>query len=81
MTNTLRPILFVLFSLLLIMQVLVCIDGAQLASDGRADFRHLYTAGYMIRSGHANQIYDYDTVTAFQDSVVGPAPPFPPFDL
>jgi hypothetical protein len=79
MTNTLRPILFALCFCLLAVQVVVCIGGARLGSDGRADFRQLYTAGYMVRSGHANQIYDYDTATAFQEMVVGPGY-LPPFD-
>jgi Glycosyltransferase family 87 len=79
MTNTLRPILFVLCFCLLVVQAIVCIGGTRLGSDGRADFRQLYTAGYMVRSGHANQIYDYDTATAFQETVVGPGY-LPPFD-
>jgi hypothetical protein len=77
MTNPLRRILFVLCSCLLVLQVVVCVGGARLGSDGRADFRQLYTAGYMVRSGHANQIYDYDTETAFQEMAVGPGSPLP----
>jgi hypothetical protein len=77
MTTFLRPILFVIFGMLLIMQIFVCVQGARLGSDGRADFRQFYTAGYMVRSGHANQIYDYDTEKDFQDKVVGPGSSFP----
>ena len=75
--QSLRPILFVIFCCLLILQVIVCVGGARLGSDGRADFRQFYTAGYMVRSGHANQIYDYDTEKMFQDRVVGPGSSFP----
>src|SRR5215471_8618436 len=27
---------------------------------GRSDFRQLYAAGYMVRSGHAHELYDYE---------------------
>ena len=39
---------------------------------GRADFRQLYTAGYMLRSGSATHLYDYDAQLYFQRLVVGP---------
>ena len=39
---------------------------------GRADFRQLYTAGYMVRSGYARQLYDYDAQLHFQRLLVGP---------
>ena len=39
---------------------------------GRADFRQLYTAGYMLRSGSAMHLYDYDAQLYFQRLVVGP---------
>jgi hypothetical protein len=37
---------------------------------GRADFRQLYTAGYMVRTGHAKELYDYGTQKEFQDKLV-----------
>jgi hypothetical protein len=37
---------------------------------GRADFRQLYTAGYMVRTGHAHQLYDYDSQRYFQSELV-----------
>jgi Glycosyltransferase family 87 len=39
---------------------------------GRADFRQLYTAGYMVRLGHARQLYDFDAQLHFQRLLVGP---------
>jgi len=39
---------------------------------GRADFRQLYTAGYMVRSGHAQQLYNFDAQLHFQRLAVGP---------
>jgi hypothetical protein len=40
---------------------------------GRADFRQLYTAGYMVRSGHARELYDYDSQRRFQNELVSRA--------
>jgi hypothetical protein len=37
---------------------------------GHADFRNLYTAGYMLRTGHARELYDYSAQKNFQDAVV-----------
>jgi len=42
------------------------------ALQGRADFRQLYTAGYMVRIGHARELYDYDAQKRFQDAVASP---------
>lgn len=39
---------------------------------GRADFRQLYAAGYMVRTGHANELYDYHAQKYFQDKLVSP---------
>ena len=36
---------------------------------GRADFRQLYTAGYLVRSGRGHQLYDYDTQLHFQNEL------------
>src|SRR6266849_685405 len=47
---------------------------------GRADFRQLYTAGYMARSGHAAELYDYNSQTRFQNAVVSEADVTLPFN-
>jgi len=39
---------------------------------GRADFRQLYTAGYMVRTGHAHELYNYDVQLHFQNELVSP---------
>jgi hypothetical protein len=39
---------------------------------GHFDFRHLYTAGYMVRTGHAHELYDYAAEKAFEDSLISP---------
>ncbi|MGH9502119.1 MAG: glycosyltransferase family 87 protein [Terriglobales bacterium] len=38
---------------------------------GHADFRQLYTAGYMVRTGHAGELYDVHAQQQFQDALVG----------
>jgi Glycosyltransferase family 87 len=40
------------------------------ALHGLDDFRQLYVGGYMIRTGHSRELYDYDTQQRFQDTVV-----------
>ena len=40
------------------------------AMQGHCDFRHLYTAGYMVRTGHRGELYDYGIEQRFQDSLV-----------
>jgi hypothetical protein len=53
--------------------------GLMVFLGGRADFRQLYAAGYMVRTGHANQLYDYDAQKYFQDNLVSPAQMALPF--
>ncbi len=50
------------------------------AIHGYADFRHLYTAAYMLRSGHSRELYDYRTQKAFQDALVSPEQVAMPFN-
>ena len=38
---------------------------------GHADFRQLYAAGYMVRTGHAGELYDIRAQQQFQDVLVG----------
>ena len=38
--------------------------------DGHADFRNLYTAGYMVRLGHGDELYDYEAQKRFQDALI-----------
>jgi len=50
------------------------VSGIRLAMKGRVDFRNLYTAACMVRTGHSRQLYDYDSELAFQNSLVSPQP-------
>jgi Glycosyltransferase family 87 len=68
--------LAVLFLVALVLSV-IHISGffviASEALDGYGDFRHLYTAGYMVRSGHGAELYDYAAARAFQNQLVSKA--------
>jgi hypothetical protein len=72
-----RPVAFVLLIYLFLFQLMVVWGGASLGSDGRADFRQLYTAGYMVRSGHSSEIYDLDKSAYFQARLVRSGSPLP----
>ena len=39
---------------------------------GGVDFRQLYAAGYMVRTGHGHELYDYQGQQYFQNKVVSP---------
>ncbi len=47
---------------------------------GHFDFRHLYTAGYMVRTGHAGELYDYAVQKRFEDSLISHEPIALPFN-
>ena len=44
--------------------------SASIFIGGHADFRQLYTAGYMVRTGAAAQLYDYAAQLRFQNLLV-----------
>jgi len=44
-----------------------------LALGGFVDFRHLYTAGYMLRNGYAKSLYDYALQYQLQNEIISPA--------
>jgi hypothetical protein len=64
------PVLFSLFSFLAVAQLTVCIVGLRLGSDGRADFRAIYTAAYLLRTGQAGRIYNHETEETTQKRIV-----------
>jgi hypothetical protein len=59
-----------LLPLLIGLEMLLATYYVPLALQGLDDFRQLYVGGYMIRTGHAGELYDYDTQQRFQDTVV-----------
>jgi hypothetical protein len=51
-----------------------------IALGGHADFRQLYTAGYMLRTGQRHALYDFAAQKALQDSLVSPEQNALPFN-
>jgi hypothetical protein len=70
--RAIRLTVFGIFSYLLIVQLVVFVLGLRRGSQGAADFRHLYTAGYMVRAGQGADVYRYDLESALQDRIVNP---------
>lgn len=56
------------------LQACTLLSGIPIAARRYIDFRTSYTAGYMLRTGHASQLYDYPTEQRFQSSLVSPEP-------
>jgi hypothetical protein len=59
-----------LLPLLIGLELLLATYYVPRALQGLDDFRQLYVGGYMIRTGHAGELYDYDTQQRFQDTLV-----------
>jgi hypothetical protein len=76
--NQLQQIILGILPLLLGGQILVGVALTSGAFRGDADFRQLYAAGYMVRTGHGQQLYDYAAQIHYQAAVV-PGEPFLPF--
>ena len=53
------------------MQLLGWLTFFPSALRGHADFRQLYAAGYMVRTGHASELYDARAQQQFQNALVG----------
>jgi len=76
----LRPIVVTIVFLMFFVSAAGVLLTLPLGKNGRVDFRHLYTAGYMVRVGHAQDVYDYSRYEKFQKELVGPAQGALPFN-
>lgn len=76
----LRPIIITIAFLMFFVSAAGVFLTLPLGKSGRVDFRHLYTAGYMVRVGHAQDVYDYSLYEKFQKELVGPAQGALPFN-
>src|SRR6266853_6454601 len=76
----LRPLVITIAFLMFFVSVAGVFLMLPLGKSGRVDFRHLYTAGYMVRAGHATDVYDYALYEKFQNELVGPAQGALPFN-
>jgi Glycosyltransferase family 87 len=59
-----------LLPLLIGFEVLLWTVYLPLETRGIADFRQLYTGGYILRTGHAAELYDYDTQQRLEETLV-----------
>ena len=65
-----QDILLGILPIIFCMQFLAWLTFLPKALRGHADFRQLYVAGYMVRTGHRTQLYDYAAQTYFQNTLV-----------
>ncbi len=57
-------------ALMLLVQLVALYQGLPGALRGKANFRCLYTAGFMVRTGHRHEIYDNQSTQSFQQQLV-----------
>jgi hypothetical protein len=69
--NRSEPLLTLLVVFVGLVQLGFLIGGTRGGLLGGVDFRHLYTAGYMVRTGHGPEIYDFPASAAYQERLVG----------
>jgi glycosyl transferase family 87 len=67
--NHLRDLLLCM-PLLIFVQLLAWLAFLPNALRGHADFRQLYAAGYLVRTGHSHELYDYDLQRQVQDLLI-----------
>ena len=69
-THYVQDILLGILPIVFCMQFLAWLTFLPKALRGHADFRQLYVAGYMVRTGHRTQLYDYAAQAYFQNTLV-----------
>ncbi len=69
-THYVQDILLGILPIIFCMQFLAWLTFLPKALRGHADFRQLYVAGYMVRTGHRTQLYDYAAQAYFQNTLV-----------
>jgi len=68
-----------LLPLVLGLELLTWIVYLPAALRGNADFRAYYSAGYLVLSGHADQLYDFESQRAIQNNLISPSTTLLPF--
>ena len=66
-----KPLLLYL-CILLFIQVAVVIASWRFVTAGTTDFRNFYADSYMVRTGRAQQLYDYSAQVQLQSQIVSP---------
>jgi Glycosyltransferase family 87 len=78
--NYVKPGIVIICGYLIIVHLWLWVLTYPLSIGGRADFRQLYTAGYLLRNGYGHQLYDPNLQTRFENLVVGPSDTALPFN-
>jgi Glycosyltransferase family 87 len=71
--RTYRAFLFAALAYLFVVQVALCVMSVRPALEGHADFRTFYCDGYLVRTGRATQLYDYEVQKQVQNALVSPS--------
>src|SRR5437870_3548352 len=72
-----RELALGLVPILIGLNLLISVVYLRMGLSGFADFRQLYAGGYMIRTGQAHDLYDYDKQQAIEEQLVPLAAHFP----
>ena len=73
-SQSFRELLVALLPFLLGIDLIFWVVFIPVGLRGDADFAMFYTAGSMVRSGFASQLYDYEVETRFQQELVSQTP-------
>jgi len=75
--SQLNDLVTILLCILIFINVLAWIVGLQNFRAGAGDFRVFYSSGYLVRQGETAKLYDYDTQTRIQRTLIPNARTFP----
>ena len=70
MRKTIHPFVAASAALCLLIVLTSLYIGIRIGISGRADFRCLYAAGYLVRTGDATHLFDYDTQRSVENARV-----------
>src|ERR1700681_1919101 len=70
MRKTIYPFVAASAALCLLIVLASLFVGIRIGISGRADFRCLYAAGYLVRSGDASHLFDYDAQRSIENAHV-----------
>src|SRR5437867_7391289 len=78
-THWIKALAMALPAVMLGLQISCWIFFVRSVREGHPDFRANYSAGYMARTGHIRQIYDYAAQKELQDQLISREPVAMPF--
>ena len=66
-----RPFFVAAVAFLTLTQLAFVLLAIPQSLTGRSDFRQLYSAGYMLRTGQGSHLYDYRATVAYEEQLAG----------